>query len=150
MKKYSVLATSLLLLIPVDSFAAGKLSTTEKIVLFESAIAANSLLAAADPHLYGAIGSLALPASFISDRYSTTTNVVTLVGTESIAFYNLNIDEKSRTKSEVFRKNMIGWHMFAAIAGLTGYLMGDITSIDSIVMSPTPGNGIKIAYNLKF
>jgi anaerobic C4-dicarboxylate transporter len=41
-----------------------------------------------------------------------------LIAVESLALYNLSIDTDKILKSEIFKSNMIAWHIFAGVVGI--------------------------------
>lgn len=119
-------------------------------LLLEGMFAANAWLASENPNAYGAVTALLFPLAAGEGSSSNTTKWVGFVGAESIALYNLNIDEDKESKSEIFKNNMLAWHLFAGAVGLTGYIMGDYCSKKSLSLIPTPAGGAQLVYNYKF
>lgn len=109
-----------------------------------------SAAASRQPHAFGIAAALMFPAAALGSDISTTTKTVTLIGAESLAFYNLTVDKNNRTRPEIFRKNMIGWHALALVVGVTGYIMGDFGSNKSVAVVPVDNHGAKIMYSYNF
>ncbi|HHL72126.1 MAG TPA: hypothetical protein ENJ29_06420 [Bacteroidetes bacterium] len=91
------------------------------VIGFEAGAAFCSIWAAYSPKSLGVAFAVFAPiATHGTDGYRTTWPV--LIGFESLAAYNLIIDEKSRTRRELFRENMIGWQLFALFTGSVALL----------------------------
>ncbi len=119
--------------------------------LLEGMLGINAWLASENPHAYGAVGALLFPLAAGGEGSQNETEVwVGLIGAESIAFYNLSIDEEEKTKSEIFKNNMIAWHLFAGVLLTTKYIIGDNDSNESLSIKPNTYGGLQFVYNYKF
>ena len=117
---------------------------TEGVFVVASAVASRK------PRAFGVVGALVFPAAALGSETSKTTNTVTLIGAEALAFYNISVDTNDRTRTEIFQKNMIGWHVLALAVGVTGYIMGDYGSNKSVAVVPVENHGAKIMYSYNF
>jgi len=109
-----------------------------------------SAVASRKPRAFGIIGALAFPAAAMGSETSDTTNTIALIGAEALGFYNITVDTNDRTRQEIFRKNMIGWHAIALAVGVTGYIMGDFGTNKSVAVVPVDKHGAKIMYSYNF
>lgn len=125
-------------------------STLSLALVTEGVFIVASGAASRKPHQFGAIAALIFPAAALGSETSNTTNMVTLIGAETLALYNLTVDTNDRTRTEIFQKNMIGWHALALAVGVTGYIMGDFGSNKSVAVVPAKDNGAKIMYSYNF
>ena len=127
-----------------------EISTINKILIVEGLFLVNSWMASESPNTYGAIAALLFPIGAAEGNNSATTKWVGFLSAESLAIYNINLDEDKERKSDIFKNNMIGWHIFAGLTGLTGYIMGDFESKESLSLIPMSTGGGKFVYNYKF
>jgi len=128
-----------------------KFSTFETILLAEGSFLANAWLASEDPHAYGVVLALLAPLAAAGEGNSSeTTKWVGLIAAESIAIYNIGIDTNKKSKSDIFKKNFIAWHLFAATIGVTGYIMGDFDSEQSLSLKPNFNGGANLVYSKRF
>lgn len=119
--------------------------------LVEGMLGINAWMASENPRAYGVVGALLFPlAAGGQGDLTATEQWVGLIGAESIAVYNLSIDDEKTSKSEIFKNNMIAWHLFAGALGITSYLVGDTDSNESLSLKPTAYGGAQLVYNYKF
>ncbi len=118
-------------------------------LLVEGIIGVNAWMASEDPHTYGALSALLFPLAG-SSQDSPTQHWVKLAAVESVALYNLSIDEDKKSKSEIFKGNVIAWHLVAGIVGLSGYLVGDGSAQESLKFTPVSNRGPQLVYSYKF
>ena len=127
-----------------------ELSTFTTILIGEGLFLANAWLASKDPHVYGGVLALLAPLAAFEGNSSETTQWVGLIAAESIAAYNIGIDKNKESKSDIFKKNLIAWHVFAATVGITGYIMGDFDSEQSLSLKPNFNGGANLVYSKRF
>lgn len=139
-----------ILLLSSSANAEEKLGPVSKAFVIEGLFIANSWLASEDPNTYGGIAALLFPLAAGEGEGSTTTKWVGFLSAETIALYNLDIDEDKKSKSEIFKENLIAWHVFAALVGFTGFIMGDFDSDVSLSMAPIGGDKFVFLYKRKF
>ena len=77
-------------------------------------------------------------------------NWVALFASEAIAIHHLQIDEEETSKSEIFKENLIAWHLFAEVLWLSDYWLGDASMPETLTFSPTSDNGLRIQYQHRF
>ena len=83
-------------------------------LLVEGLFALNSYMASESPEGYGALLTLLSPLG-VSSNVSDTTNYVGIGGAMTLGLYNaVELKDESYSKSEIFKKNMVGWHLFTA------------------------------------
>lgn len=121
-------------------------------LIIEGAFAVNSWLASEDPQVYGVIAGLSFPfaVGMHGGFSSNTTDWVALIGTESIAVYNLTIDANKKSQGDIFKTNMIAWHLVMGSVFLSEYLTKDISNDKSISLLPTKDIGAQLVFNYKF
>ncbi len=119
-------------------------------LIVEGMLGVNAWLASEDPQAYGLIGALLFPFAAGEGNNSDVEKWVGLIGAESIALYNLSIDKDKKTKSEIFKENVIAWHLFAGILLATNYLVGDEKTNETISVEPVAYGGAQLVYNYKF
>ncbi len=119
-------------------------------LLMEGMLGVNAWLASENPHAYGAVGALLFPVAAGEGSKSETETWVGIIGAESIAVYNLSIDEDEKSKNEIFKSNMIAWHLFAGVLITTKYIIGDNDGSKSLSINPTRNGGVQLVYNYKF
>jgi len=56
-----------------------------------------------------------------------------VVSAEALAIYSISLDEDEYSRGERFRKNMIAWHVFFGVVGVTAWLTGDDGFFDGFV-----------------
>lgn len=127
-----------------------KLGMLSMVLIGEGLVLANAWLASENPHIYGGALAILSPLGAAEGNASTTTKWVGFLSAESIAVYNLNIDENKKSKSDIFKDNFIAWHLFAATIGISGYLMGDFKSKESLSLRPDFNGGATLVYNRRF
>lgn len=123
--------------------------TARFVVVGELLLVVNASLAAADPHIYG--GALALLSPLGMRNTTEAASYVHLAAMESLAIYNLKIDPEKKSKGEIFRENMIGWHVSAAVSFAAYYFLSDSRkeSERSVALAPS-GDGWKLLYSKAF
>jgi hypothetical protein len=116
-------------------------------VVLEALIGANSWMASEEPQVYGALGAILFP--MVGCEYargkSCTTN---LIAVESLAIYNLSINPDKKSKNEIFKDNMIGWHLVMLTMGTTLYL--DEKKSKKINLVPLPDGGGSLSFHYNF
>jgi len=127
-----------------------ELSTFTKILIGEGIFLANAWLASEYPHAYGGALALLAPLAAFDGNSSKTAIWVGLIAAESIAVYNIGIDTNKESKSDIFKKNLIAWHLFTATVGVTGYIMGDFDSEQSLSLKPNINGGAHLVYSKRF
>lgn len=88
----------------------------------EGLFAGTSALAAQNPKSYGAfMGLLAVPLGTLNGNFhSEALRWASFGGGESLALYNFaKVDEDAMSKTEIFQKNMVAWHVYFGIIGVT-------------------------------
>ncbi|WP_157726666.1 hypothetical protein [Thalassotalea crassostreae] len=113
------------------------------IIGVEALFAVNSWMASEDPHTYGGAAALLFPIAGCNELYCSN-----LIAAESLALYNLSIDDDKTSKSEIFKNNMIAWHIFAGVVGLSEYLIEDKDI--KLSFQPISTGGGKIVFDYKF
>ena len=116
---------------PVVTFAIG-----------EGAILFNAYLASTDPKGYGGLLALLTPVASLS---ATTPAVrwTGLVAGESLAAYNIWVLNKNiDSEIDIFRRNIIGWHIFGALILTADYFFPEKKYNSKLSYSIIPmGNG---------
>lgn len=80
----------------------------------EGLLILNSYMASESPEGYGTLLTLLSPFG-ASSNASDTTNYVSIGGALSLGLYNaFELRNENYSRTEVFKRNMIGWHVFAA------------------------------------
>ena len=144
----------LLLALPplISSVFAGEEVQTEKkyplhpaweVLIVEGLIVANSWMASQAPGAYGAGAALLFPLNGCNYSYCAD-----LIAAESIALYNLTLDENETSKGEIFKNNMIAWHVFAATGLLFNYFIDD--SDAKLGFQPIETGGGKLVINYRY
>lgn len=107
-------------------------------VALEALIGVNAWMASEEPQAYGALGAIFFPIAGCeyARGKSCTTN---LIAVESLAVYNLSIDPDKKSKSEIFKDNMLAWHLVMLTIGTTFYL--DEKKSKKINLTPLPDGG---------
>ena len=119
--------------------------------IFEGLLGVNAWMASESPHIYGGVGALLFPLVAGGEGNPTNAQIWTgIIGGESIAIYNLTINENKKSKSHIFKNNMIACHLFAGALGITGYLSGDADSDESLSVRPMQHGGTQLVYNYRF
>ena len=126
-----------------------KPSVLTSFMLIEGLFVVNSWMASIDPNGYGGLLMLLAPLGMNDTKME---NWIGLGYTEAFGYYNTTIDVEKKSKSTIFKENMIAWHLFTGLSFLTDYLMKDKSSSqkNSVYLIPTYDNGTKIVYNYKF
>jgi hypothetical protein len=112
------------------------------LLIMEGFLVTNAWMASEDPSGYGGFLALVAPISGCEFYCSG------LIAAESIAIYNMSIDENKNSKSEIFKNNMIAWHVFAAVGGVASYFIDD----EDIKLSfkPSMNSGGNLVFNYRF
>jgi len=122
--------------------------------IIEGGLVANALLASQNPQLYGVAGVLIFPFHLVmSDGAAEDSGMAKalVVGAESIAIYNITLDEDKYSEGEIFRNNLIGWHIFLGVGAAYYYLRGERRSPDKMSMSFVPSvDGGRIQFGFRF
>lgn len=152
-KMFCSLMAVVVFLAPLVANAADDTSQPSNIQLAfvaEGVFIAASAVASREPHAFGVAAALMFPAAVLGSNISTTTSTIAMIGSESLAFYNITVDRNNRTRQDIFKRNMIGWHALALAVGVTGYIMGDYGSNKSVAVVPVDNHGAKIMYSYNF
>lgn len=116
-------------------------------LLVEGLFALNSYMASESPEGYGALLTLLSPLG-VSSNVSDTTNYVGIGGAMTLGLYNaVELKDESYSKSEIFKKNMVGWHLFTASIWLSEKFTGDKETVAYI--APL-NDGTVLAINHRF
>ncbi|WP_086482090.1 hypothetical protein [Oceanospirillum sanctuarii] len=115
--------------------------------LAEGLIATNAWLASESPNTYGVVAALLFPLGAVNSTSDHQFWGSLLIG-ESIAFYNISLDEDKVSKDEVFTNNMIAWHL--AIVGLAAIDWMSDDEPPSLFMQPTLDGGALLTYKVRF
>jgi len=100
-------------------------SNFTKVLFIEGLFIGNAYLATVSPEVYGAILTLGAPLGG-SSEVSDTTNLVNIGVASSLGLYNaMELNSDKYSKSDVFMKNMFGWHLFAVSSWLSEKLSGN-------------------------
>lgn len=121
------------------------------LLIGEAVIGVNAYLASIAPHPYGTISALAFPLAAINGRSSETARWVMLGSAEAIALYNIRIDENKKSRSDIFKSNVIAWHAFLGISLTTAYFTGDLKDNKraSLAYIPEAGGG-RLLFSYRF
>jgi hypothetical protein len=152
-KLFCSLMAVLVFLAPLAASAADNTpqpSTFQLALVAEGVFIAASAVASREPRAFGVVSALMFPAAVLGSDISKPTSAVALIGAETLAFYNISVNKNDRTRQQIFRKNMIGWHALALVVGVTGYIMGDYGSNQSLALVPAENHGAKIMYSYNF
>ena len=118
------------------------------VLLVEGLLISNAWMASEKPKEYGGFMMLFSPiAGSSGDKFS---DYVGLVGAEAIGLYNLTIDKDKKTKSDIFKENLIGWHIVIGVGALTDYFTDDKKEDSKVYILPIKKGGVKISYNYRF
>lgn len=116
-------------------------------LIAEGLFALNSYMASESPEGYGALLTL-LPPLGASSHLSDTTNYVGIGGAMSLGLYNaIELKDESYSKSDIFKRNMVSWHLFAVSVWLSEKLTGNKETIAYI--APL-NDGAVLAINYRF
>ncbi len=147
MKFSKCILVALLLALSTSLYAEDKADKEINPVLaaafFEGMIAVNAWMASKNPKLYGGAAVLLFPVGAAESK-NETTFWVSLAAAEALAIYNISLDEDKYSESEIFKKNMIGWHLFAGAVGLTTWLTNDENKKEKVSLGfvPAPKGGV--------
>ncbi len=126
-------------------------TTTGGILLIEGAAIFNSYLASLNPHAYGGACALLSPLALTNPKAGPVTLWTGFASFEGLAVYNLLLHEDKYSKGEIFRNNMIGWHIFGAALATAGYLSGEFKENKRVAASYAPmRNGGLVQLTLKY
>lgn len=121
---------------PIATFAA-----------LEALIGVNAWMASEEPQVYGALGALLFPMA--GCEYTQGQGCVSnLIAVESLAIYNLSINPDTKSKHEIFKDNMIGWHLVMLTVGTNFYL--DKKKSKKINLTPLPDGGGSLSFHYDF
>ncbi len=127
-----------------------ELSTFNKILFVESTFLFNAWLASENPNTYGEVLAVLAPLATINANTSETTRWAGLIAGESIAAYNIGLDANKESRDDIFKNNVIAWHLFAATVGISGYISGDFDSDHSLRLSPGLDGRTHLVYRMSF
>ena len=119
------------------------------LVVFEALIGVNAWMASESPSVYGGAAALLFPLAGGSENTGKITYWSGLVAAESLAVYNLSLNEDEYTKSEIFKNNMIAWHVFAGVVVAAGLVENKFFNKDTVTFIPDR-NGGHIAFSYKY
>jgi hypothetical protein len=123
--------------------------TATMLLIGEALFALNAGMAALSPKAYGIVGAIVFPIGAANgSATSETTRWVGLAAAESIAVYNLTINENRKSKGEIFVENMIAWHIFTGIVFLTNSLTSDLKKSTNASLDYVPvknGGGLMLS-----
>jgi len=144
---------AILLLFSGYAVADGEISESDtsfglkEFLFMEGIIAVNSALAVPSPEVFGTALVLFSPLA-MSEHNSKANNYVTLGGAVSLGLYNaLELKESTYSDTEVFMRNMVGWHLAFASIWLSDKLIGDKQT--SAYIAPR-GDGFVLAIDHQF
>lgn len=132
-----------------ESKQESKFSYPMQFLILEAIIGFNAWSASKHPNGYGTLAALVFPLAAVGSEEGPITAWSTFFGAESIALYNLNVDEDDYSKREVFENNMIAWHLFAGILTATSYMDNKWFNKETVSFVPTQSGG-HITFNYKF
>jgi hypothetical protein len=115
----------------------------------EGVFVISAWMASKNPQAYGGLLALGAPFGGHSGEQNETTMWLTLAAVEAMAIYNISLDKDEYSESEIFKKNMIGWHIVLGVVGLTAWLSDDGEKEDKVSMSFAPlhgGGQFRLAY----
>jgi hypothetical protein len=122
-------------------------------VMLEGAIAFNAGLAVASPEGMGVfmMATAPLTPAFGTGNSSTATMITAGACYFGIGLYNATVPKREDlSNAEIFRNNVIGWHLLAAATALSDYLFpkNDGAQGLSVIALPAPGGAIALlSYN---
>jgi len=127
------------------------LTTWKQILLMEGLFSVNSYWASKTPHTFGAVAVIASPFAMQDSKKSRSTGWFTFGLFESLAIYNLSINEDKKSEREIFTNNMIGWQVFVGLIFAKAYFSGELdeTATTSLVYVPM-SDGAQILYRYNF
>lgn len=144
MRKYFIL---ILIIYSMPSWAEESPNYVAGFFLGEGLFALNAYMASESPEGYGTLLTLLSPLG-ASSNVSDVTNYVGIGSAMSIGLYNaIELKDESYSKSEVFKKNLVGWHLFAASIWLSEKLTGNKETVAYI--APL-NSGAILAINHRF
>lgn len=137
-----------------DNKALKALTVTGWVLLGEAFVGVNAGLAALDPTVYGVAGALLFPFGLANGGGSGSSDVamwVDLAALETLAIGNIAIDKDAVSGRDVFIGNVIGWHLVAAVMGLTSYFTERSSKHDGLSLAVAPGyRGAGLALSYRF
>jgi len=122
-------------------------------LLFEGIIGLNSYLASLDPDVYGTAGLILFPLGAVNGPSTNSSRAAfwTVLGiAESLALYNILLDEDRMTKEDIFKANVIGWHIIIGTGALTQFIFGGEETENGISLNLIPiknGGRMTLMYN---
>lgn len=118
----------LLIIISAETYAEGETKNNLHPLLafgvLESLFAVNAWMASKNPQVYGGIALLLFPVTMYETK-NKTINWVRLAAAESLNLYNISLSKEKNTRNEIFKKNMIGWHLLTGALIITDLLNKD-------------------------
>ena len=119
------------------------------VLVGEGLIALNAWMASEAPAVYGGLGVLLFPFAGGEHSSSELTYWTGLVAAESLAIYNISIDGDGKSKSEIFKDNMVGWHLFVLAVGVSSYIDSKLDKNENIIIEPEK-DGMTLTYEYAF
>ena len=118
------------------------------LVLGELLLIVNAAMASYEPSLFGGLMLFLAPYGAATAKDTTTQTKWTLfVAGEGIAAYNIYAGENHFSQAEIFRDNIIAWHLYI----LSSYISEEIFSDDNKFFGILPHeDGAKIFVSYKF
>ena len=122
-------------------------------LLFEGIIGLNSYLASLDPDVYGTAGLILFPLGAVNGPSGNNSRAAfwTVLGlAESLALYNILLDEDRMSKEDIFKANVIGWHIIIGTGALTQLIFGGEETEKSVSLNLIPiknGGRMTLVYN---
>ena len=130
------------------------LTTVSTIVAVEAMLGINAWMASESPKVYGGFSALLFPfAGAGAGAGDASRGKITywsgVLAAESISIYNLSLDEDKESKSDIFKNNMIAWHIFLGVVSTAFIVENKYFNQENISFIPAKGGG-QIAFNYKF
>ena len=117
-------------------------------LIVESLIGINAWMASESPDVYGGVSALLFPLAG-GENVGEFTYWSSLTTAESIAIYNIALDEDHYSKREIFKNNLLAWHLFAGVLLVNGYVDSKWFTEETVAFIPESGGG-RIAFNFSF
>ena len=117
--------------------------------VLEGFVAINAAMASESPEAYGIALTLLSPLGS-TNTVSTTTNWVGIGSAATLGLYNaIELSDDKYSKSDIFIKNVYGWHALALITAVTEWVTGEEIETDNVALFPL-NDGLVLSMNYEF
>ncbi len=111
----------------------------------ESLLIGASWLTSSAPNEFGIVAAVLIPYAV---RGNEPYHWTMLISAEALAFYNIQLDEDEKSRREVFRDNLIGWHLAIGATAAVAYFTGALG--EDVEVRPAGGDGLSLNYSVSF